>query len=77
MVVDCKSFSETIDRVSQYRMRNLEPLNLKYQNVCVVSSFGNDKSLGTESVDVDFSGSQVSINFNARYILDVLNIINR
>ena len=41
----------------------------------MVSSFGTDKSIGTESVDVDFSGSGVSINFNARYILDVLSII--
>ena len=40
-----------------------------------MSSFGNDKSIGTENVNVDFEGSEISINFNARYILDVLNII--
>ena len=29
----------------------------------------------TENVNVDFQGSEISINFNAKYILDVLNII--
>ena len=42
---------------------------------CTVSSFGNDKSIGTETLAVDFNGSQISINFNAKYILDVLGII--
>ena len=76
MVVDCKSFSETIDRVSTISDEKFRTVKFNIsKNVCVVSSFGNDKSLGTESVDVDFSGSEISINFNARYILDVLNII--
>ena len=30
---------------------------------------------GTENVNIDFKGSEISINFNAKYILDVLNII--
>ena len=59
-------------------MKNSELLSLLFQETTVlVSSFGNDKSIGTENVNVDFEGSEVSINFNAKYILDVLNIIKK
>ena len=76
MVVDCKSFSETIDRVSTISDDKLRTVKFQIDNNnCTVSSFGNDKSIGTENLAVDFNGSQISINFNARYILDVLNII--
>ena len=76
MVVDCKSFSETIDRVSTISDEKFRTVKFEISNNnCTVSSFGNDKSIGTENVTVAFSGSQVSINFNARYILDVLGII--
>ena len=76
MVVDCKSFSQTIDRVSTISDEKFRTVKFSISgNNCVVSSFGNDKSIGTENVDVEFSGSEISINFNARYILDVLSII--
>ena len=76
MVVDCKSFSQTIDRVSTISDEKFRTVKFAISgNNCIVSSFGNDKSIGTENVNVDFEGSEISINFNARYILDVLNII--
>ena len=76
MTVDCKSFSETIDRVSTISDDKLRTVKFQILNgSCTVSSFGNDKSIGTETLNVDFNGSQISINFNARYILDVLGII--
>ena len=76
MVVDCKSFSQTIDRVSTISDEKFRTVKFSISgNNCVVSSFGNDKSIGTENVNVDFAGTEISINFNAKYILDVLNII--
>ena len=73
MIVDCKSFSETIDRVSTISDEKLRTVKFEISsNMCTVSSFGNDKSIGTESVKVEYSGPQISINFNAKYILDVL-----
>ncbi len=76
MTVDCKSFSQTIDRVSTISDEKFRTVKFSISgNNCVVSSFGNDKSIGTENVNVDFQGSEISINFNAKYILDVLNII--
>ena len=76
MVVDCKSFSQTIDRVSTISEEKFRTVKFTISgNNCIVRSFGNDKSIGTENVNVDFEGSEISINFNARYILDVLNII--
>ena len=76
MEVDCKSFSETIDRVSTISSEKFRTVKFDISNnSCVVSSFGADKSLGTESIDVNYQGSEFSINFNAKYILDVLNLI--
>ena len=76
MLVDCKGFGQTIDRVSTISDEKFRTVKFSISgNNCVVSSFGNDKSIGTENVNVDFKGSEVSINFNAKYILDVLNII--
>ena len=33
------------------------------------------RNVGTENVKVEYSGPAFSINFNSRYVLDVLNII--
>ena len=35
----------------------------------------NREVVGTENVKVEYSGPAFSINFNSRYVLDVLNII--
>ncbi len=76
MEVDCKSFSESIDRVSTISNEKFRTVKFDVSNnVCVVSSFGTEKSIGTENVKVGYSGPAFSINFNSRYVLDVLNII--
>ena len=76
MVANCKKFSETIDRVatiSNEKFRTVR-FNIK-DNLCTVSSSGSDKSSGKETIKVEYSGSEININFNSRYILDVLNLI--
>ena len=52
MIVDCKSFSETIDRVSTISDDKFRTVKFQIvDNTCTVSSFGNDKSIGTENLD--------------------------
>ena len=76
MIVDCKSFSESIDRVSTISSEKFRTVKFDIaNNLCVVSSFGSEKSTGIEKVKVDYSGPPFSINFNSRYVLDVLNLI--
>ena len=59
MIVDCKSFSETIDRVSTISNEKFRTVKFDISNnTCVVSSFGNDKSIGTESANTN----QISIS---------------
>ena len=75
MNVDCSSFFETIDRVSTVSSEKFRTVKLDISNdLCVVSSFGQEKSAGTEHIKVKYSGPNININFNAKYILDVLNI---
>lgn len=49
---------------------SLEPGSLKIQ------SQNPDVGEGSEEVDVDYDGETLSIGFNARYMLDVLNALN-
>ena len=70
MTVDCKSFSQTIDRVSTISDEKFRTVKFSISgNNCVVSSFGNDKSIGTENVNVDFAGTEISINFQRNIFL--------
>ena len=76
MKVDSSSFSETIDRVSTISLEKFRTVKLEISNnLCVVSSFGQEKSAGTEQIKVNYSGPSININFNAKYILDVLSIL--
>ncbi len=76
MKVDSSSFSETIDRVSTISLEKFRTVKLEISNnLCVVSSFGQEKSAGTEQIKVNYSGPNININFNAKYILDVLSIL--
>ena len=78
LIVKCntKAFAETIDRVSTISSEKFRTVKLQIQNnKCIVSSFGEEKSAGTEEIDVIYDGKDININFNARYILEVLSII--
>ena len=70
MTTDCRAFAETIDRVSTVSIEKFRTVKLDISNgLCVVSSFGQEKSAGTEQIKVDYSGPNININFNAKYIL--------
>ena len=73
MIVDVSS--ETIDRVSTISDDKLRTVKFQIVDNTAIASSGNDKSIGTENLVIEYTGPQISINFNARYILDVLSII--
>ncbi len=76
VTVDCKKFSETIDRVATISNEKFRTVKFQIKdNLCIVSSSGSDKSSGTESIEVKYNGPEININFNSRYILDVLSLI--
>ena len=78
MKTDSDSFAETIDRVSTVSSEKFRTVKLDIsKNLCVVSSFGQEKSAGTEQLKVEYSGPNININFNAKYILDVLSILKK
>lgn len=75
MTCDAGLFSDTIDRVSTISNEKFRTVKLEISNdICVVSSFGEEKSAGTEQIIVNYKGPKIIINFNARYILEVLSI---
>ncbi len=76
MKTDSGSFAETIDRVSTVSAEKFRTVKLEIsEDLCIVSSFGHEKSAGTEQIKVKYSGPKININFNAKYILDVLSIL--
>ena len=76
VLVDCQKFSETIDRVATISNEKFRTVKFQIkEDLCIVSSSGSDKSSGTESIKVQYNGPEININFNSRYILDVLSLI--
>ena len=75
LIKDENAFAETIDRVSTVSIEKFRTVKLDISNgLCIVSSFGQEKSAGTEQIKVKYTGPNININFNAKYILDVLNL---
>ena len=76
MQCDSDIFYETIDRVSTVSNEKFRTVKLEInENICIVSSFGEENSVGTEQISVKYNGPKININFNARYIMDVLYIL--
>lgn len=76
MQCDSNCFYETIDRVSTISNEKFRTVKLEIsENTCTVSSFGEENSIGTEQISVRYEGTKININFNARYIMDVLSIL--
>ncbi|MGH7916022.1 MAG: DNA polymerase III subunit beta, partial [Candidatus Binataceae bacterium] len=46
------------------------------EGVLTVSSTSPELGEASETIDVDFSGEEFSIGFNAAYLLEVLNVID-
>lgn len=76
MEVDPKTFSRAVDRVATVAAEKTRAVKLSIKDKSMTLSANNDNGSATEEVEVDFNNdSQIEIGFNARYLLDVTQLL--
>ena len=72
--VDRLSFSLAVDRVSTITTDKLPVIKLKIMNNMVnLTSVNNESGTATEDMNVNYSGDEIEIGFNSKYILEMIN----
>jgi len=72
--VDRLSFSLAVDRVSTITTDKLPVIKLKIMNNMVnLTSVNNENGTATEDINVNYSGDEMEIGFNSKYILEMIN----
>lgn len=71
-VMDAKSFAVAIDRVATVATDKVRAVKLGFSNTGVVASaVSAEAGRGQDEVDCEFTGSELEIGFNARYVMDI------
>lgn len=72
MEVDCKLFSEAVDRVSSVSYEKSKAIKLKLsKSKLTLLASTPDAGSAVEDVDVDYESESMEIGFNSRYLLDI------
>ena len=70
--LDCKSFSDAVDRVSAISSEKSRAVKLKLdKNVLELSAQSPEHGSASEEIEVAYDGGAIEIGFNAAYLLDV------
>jgi len=78
MLIDNQKFSESVDRVSTIfadKSRSVT-LNLS-KNLLMLQANSPDTGSASDEIEVDYSGEELSIGFNSRYLLDLCSQIGQ
>lgn len=77
MSVDCKTFSEAVDRVSTISTEKSRAVKLALSgSTLVLSANSPDAGSATEELEVEYGGDTLEIGFNSRYLLDITQQVN-
>lgn len=72
--VDRSNFSFAVDRVSTITNEKLPIIKLKLMNNLVnLSSVNSENGMATEDVIAEYTGEEMDIGFNSKYILEMIN----
>ena len=72
--VNRNNFSFAVDRVSTITNEKLPIIKFKLiNNLINLSSVNNENGMATEDVITEYSGEQIDIGFNSKYILEMIN----
>lgn len=76
MEVDPKNFSRAVDRVATVAAEKTRAVKLSIKGKSMTLSANNDNGSATEEVEVEYNtDAQIEIGFNARYLLDVTQLL--
>lgn len=72
MIATAKALSDVIERVSvvSEKSRGIK-LNIK-ENLLLVSAAATDEGSAEDELDIQYTGDEIEIGFNYRYLLDIL-----
>ena len=77
MQVDVGAFSAAVDRVSTISSEKSKSVKIGLrEGVMTLSASNTDASSATEELEVSYSGNEMEIGFNARYLLDIAGQVN-
>jgi DNA polymerase-3 subunit beta len=76
-VVKVADFSAAVDRVSTISAEKTRTVQLTFSNgsLTVSASNAQDQASATETIETNWSDDDMKIGFNARYLLDITNLI--
>jgi DNA polymerase-3 subunit beta len=75
--IDVKKFTDVLKRVSVLSNEKTKGVKINISNdKLIVSSSNPDFGDAKEEMDVIYKGDDITIGFNARYIIDILNVID-
>lgn len=73
MEVDCKQFKDAVDRVSVISSEKSRAIKFHLQEgKLTLSATSAEHGAASEDVNVNFSGDDIEIGFNSRYLLDMM-----
>ncbi len=68
----CQSFRDAVDRVSTISSEKSRAVKLKISDGAITLSANSpENDTATEEVEIDYSGPEMEIGFNSRYLLDI------
>jgi DNA polymerase-3 subunit beta len=76
MEVDCRLFSQAVDRVSVISSEKSRAIKFHIENgKLTLSATSAEHGTATEEVDVTYSASAIEVGFNSRYMLEMMSQI--
>ncbi len=71
-------FLHSLRRISVLSSEKSKGIKVNLVKDCLILSSSNpDLGDAKEEIDVDYSGAEISIGFNAKYIIDILQAVNK
>ncbi len=77
ILVSRKPFIEALKRISVISSERYKPVRLEFSKDClIIVSQHPDIGEGREKLSVTYNGEPFSLNFNAKYLIDVLDVMD-
>ncbi len=72
-----KPFIEALKRISIISSERYRPIRLEFsQENLIISSYHPDIGEGREKLSITYKGEPFSLNFNAKYLIDILDVMD-
>jgi DNA polymerase-3 subunit beta len=76
-VIESNNFLQTLKRISILANEKSRGINLNLsQGKLEITSSNPEFGDATDFIDIEYSGPEISVGFNAKYLLDVMNTLN-